>query len=144
MVKDRSLYDEVRAIMVNELIRSRREAFAKGFRPGHPEIDYSNRVILLPETPYNYYGQRGSVDLVEYLQYPSDDPVCGGKQEFQIYEVYSRIFNLEETLRKLREKSEVFPKYFQDEYKMPLPDDIWSHLVLLNSQENVNIISAYM
>jgi len=129
------LYDKVHAAMVNWLVEQiRSKADAEGYDPSYQ---------VYPEFAYNYYGHRGSVDIVAYHSgWTKDAKKAQGVIE--VYEVWSAVYRLEEALRKFNEKAEFIPKYFQMTRKPK--DKIGlqrNFFVLLNSLQNVTMIKDH-
>jgi hypothetical protein len=128
-----SLEDEAHAAMVEALVR---------WLPSQLAFDGE----VHAEVPYSYYGQRGSIDVVTYdcLSGRSlRDPDC--TLHIGIYEVWSTVLRLEEVLRKLNEKVEVFPKYVSDQGSFRAsPDMVSGNLVLLNTMHNVQVVREHL
>lgn len=119
------LYDKVHAIMIRELL-----AF---FKKSGQDIE--------TEVPYNYYGNRGSVDLILYHTFKRLGIVY---DILGMYEIESRIPRLEELIRKLKDRMEYFPPYFQQGRGLPKFDYVELFLVLLTTQENWRVVSEYL
>jgi len=124
------LYDRVHAAMVDWLLGEiRRSPEAQAYGLGYRTY---------PEFVYNYYGHKGSVDILTYHAQGSDK-TPGGVVE--LYELWSGIHRLEEALRKFNEKAEFVPKYFQQTRKPGEKLGLQrNYFVLLNTLENVTLI----
>jgi hypothetical protein len=120
-----TLYDEVHAIMLKELLTFFKE----------------NLNDLESEVPYSFYGNRGSVDLVEY----GTINILGiSHQYLGMYELESRILRLEELIRKLKDRMEYFPRCFEKERGLPKLGAIHLFLVLLGTIENWKVVDKYL
>lgn len=119
------LYDEVHAIMMKELLTF--------FKKSGQDIE--------SEVPYNYYGNRGSVDLIWYCTIN----VFGiTHQILRMFELESRIPRLEELIRKLKDRMEYFPLYFEQARGLSKLGEVDLFLVLLATQENWSVVSEYV
>ena len=122
-LQNNALYDEVHAIMMKELLTF--------FKMSVQDIE--------SEVPYNYYGNRGSVDLVWYH---TIDRVR--LQILTMVELESRILRLEELIRKLKDRMEYFPPYFEQTRGLPKLGEVDLFLVLLATQENWRVVNEYL
>lgn len=93
------------------------------------------------EVPYNYYGNRGSVDIVSHK---SIDVFMGIHWILNIFEVETRIIRLEELIRKLKDRFEYFPKYYQEKRRLPRLGEVNIFLVLLNTETNWQVVNEYL
>jgi hypothetical protein len=96
------LYDKVHSAIVNWMIGEIRN---------QAQLDGS-AIRVYPEFAYDYYGQKGSVDILIV-----DSTNGATNVEIDQYEVWSAIYRLEEALRKYNEKTEVIPKFILKEDK---------------------------
>lgn len=120
-----TLYDEVHAIMIKELLTFFKE----------------NLNDFESEVPYNFYGNRGSVDIVEY----GDINILGISHHYlRMYELESRILRLEELIRKLKDRMEYFPRCFEKERGLPKVGEIHLFLLLLGTIENWMVVDKYL
>ncbi|HID30231.1 MAG TPA: hypothetical protein EYP19_09520 [Desulfobacterales bacterium] len=126
------LYDKVHAALVNWLIREIRSQADVG--------GYDDTYQVYPEFAYNYYGHRGSVDVLTYhVGWSQGEKRTQGILE--LYEVWSAIHRLEEAIRKFNEKAEFTPKYFLASRKPEGGIGLQRNFfVLLNSLQNVTLI----
>ena len=118
-----ALYDEVHAIMMKELLTF--------FKTDVQEFE--------SEVPYNYYGNRGSVDLVWYHTIER-----ARLQVLTMFELESRILRLEELIRKLKDRMEYFPSQFEQARGLPKLGSVQLFLILFSTQENWNVVSEYL
>ncbi len=124
-LQNNALYDEVHAIMRKELL-----TFFKKFVQD-----------IESEVPYNYYGNRGSVDLVWY------DTIYKlgiSHQILRMFELESRIPRLEELIRKLKDRMEYFPPHFEQTRGLPKLGSVELFLVLLGTEENWRVVNKYL
>jgi len=120
----RTLEDEVHAIVVNQFLNW---SGLKGL--GDAQIHV--------EVPYSYYGHSGRIDVVVYESLHDEE--C--PPEVSIYEIQTRILNLNQVLGKFNEKVEFFPKYLTSESKLRRPPHfVGGALVLLNTMPNVKLV----
>ncbi len=122
-LQNNALYDEVHAIMMKELLTF--------FKKSVQDIE--------SEVPYNYYGNRGSVDLVWYA---TIDRI--NLQILRMFELESRIPRLEELIRKLKDRMEYFPPYFEQTRGLPKLGSVELFLVLLGTEENWRVVNEYL
>lgn len=132
MAASSQLYDKVHAALVDWLIKEiRSRADVNG---------YDHMYQVYPEFPYNYYGHRGSVDVLTYhvgWRQGEKDP----QGVLELYEVWSAIHRLEEAIRKFNEKAEFVPKYFLTSRKPNEGIGLQRNFfVLLNSLQNITLI----
>lgn len=119
------LYDEVHTIMIKELLTF----FKRSLRDIESEV------------PYNYYGNRGSVDIIEYKTLS----VLGKTHQIlRMFELESRISRLEELIRKLKDRLEYFPRDFENTRRLPKLDELNLFLVLLGTMENWKVVNKYL
>ena len=90
------------------------------------------------EEPYNHYGSRGVLDILHYHRL--NDLIDGSGELLAIYEIKPRIYNLNETLRQITTYSEYGIQHFKKTYDNRPVDAYWTHLVLLNTKENCDLI----
>lgn len=121
--QNNALYDEVHAIMMKELLTF--------FKKDVQDVE--------SEVPYNYYGNRGSVDLVWYH---TIDRIS--LQILSMFELESRIPRLEELIRKLKDRMEYFPSYFEKTRGLPKLGSVELFLVLLGTEENWRVVNEYL
>lgn len=133
------LYDKVHAVIVNwliELVRGKPESGK--YEPEEIEV--------YPEYPYNYYGQRGSVDLMAYFSKIERRDRSGPdtRNALELFEVWTAVTRLEEAIRKFNEKASVVPKAFQTTRKpLPVIGVQRNYFVLLNTMQNTLLIKDY-
>jgi hypothetical protein len=118
---DKRLDDETHAASVEGLIRYLK---AQG-KDAHPE------------GTFNWYGERGSVD-VYYIEGPPEAPLG-----LAIYEVWTEIRNLNEAVRKLDAKARVFPQHLCKESGMASPNLVQAHMVLLATHANADLVLTH-
>jgi len=124
-LQNNALYDEVHAIMNKELL-----TFFK---------EYAHDIEV--EVPYNYYGNRGSVDLVWYDTIERKKPIT---QTLTMFEMESRIPRLEELIRKLKDRMAYFPTCFEQTRGLPKLDSVQLFLILLATDENWRVVNEYL
>lgn len=121
----KTLYDEIHAIMAKEFL-----TFFKGcFNDFESEV------------PYNYFGNRGSVDVVQYntIEMLKNWHI----QSLNIYELETQVLRLEELVRKLKDRMEYFPRYFEESRGLPKLEVVGLNLVLLSTKENLRTVNNY-
>ncbi|MDP3298025.1 MAG: hypothetical protein Q8N09_10660 [Thermodesulfovibrionia bacterium] len=119
------LYDEVHSIMTKELLTF----FKKCCNDFESEV------------PYNYFGNRGSVDIV---QYKTIDILHQPHSMLYIYELESQIIRLEELVRKLKDRMEYFPEYFEKSRGIPKLGEVNLFIILLNTASNWKVVNEYL
>jgi len=119
------LEDKAHSIMVEQYLKLLKKSF-----------DYHD---LRVEEPYDYYGYRGRVDIVCY--FTLDDP----EEKFDVlsvFEIKTKIWNLQGELGKFKEYAEYFTKTFIEK-KGISPDWYWNNLILLDTKENRELVFNY-
>jgi len=124
-LREGKLKDEAHAVCVDALISKLRSE------------GYDAR----PEGTYSKWGERGSVDVYcswKFSKSPRNQhTVCA------IYEVWTEVDNISESLRKLDEKARVFPVAYAEEQGLQRPSLTQAHFVLLATQQNVDVIADH-
>ena len=111
------MYDDAHVIMIKN--------YLKVF--DSPHIKYET------EVPFNYYGTRGFVDLVEYPANPL--------APLDIHEFETQILCLNELIRDVKSRFEYFPQYLVKAKGLPQPASVRLFLILLNTKRNIEIVS---
>jgi hypothetical protein len=130
------LIDKVHAVMVEKHIRGLEEEYA------NPDCGISDAEVFT-EFPFRYYGKQGNIDVVSLYTLPETNEVWPG-QHVDMYEVQSKILNLEELLREFNDRHEFFPKYLKKEGVLQRIDYVKSYLVLLNTEENMAVVATHL
>jgi hypothetical protein len=117
---DKDLQDVAHAYCVDSLVRRLQKQ------------GYEVRV----EGTYNWYGERGSVDVYEL--HKDDESFY-----LTIYEVWTVIQNLNYTLRKLDEKARAFPSSVAKQ-RNETPDIVKAYLVLLATKQNCDLVLRHL
>lgn len=145
-----TLSDKVHAIMIEELLND-----VEGVKEFNKERGAGDDLIKTEE-PFNYFGIRGYLDVLHYGRWPFDNKSCLNKEEIEIlggddlhkgvlsiYECKPRITNLNETMRQITKYSEyVIPEFVKRYPKRPIGLS-YTHLVLLNTKENCDLILKF-
>ncbi|MDO8611860.1 MAG: hypothetical protein Q7R32_03430 [Dehalococcoidia bacterium] len=94
-----------------------------------------------PEGTYSKWGERGSVDV--YCSWKFSKSPRNRHTVCAIYEVWTEVDNISESLRKLDEKARVFPVAYAEEQGLQRPSLTQAHLVLLATKQNVDVIAGH-
>lgn len=124
-LREGKLKDEAHAVCVDALISKLRSE------------GYDAR----PEGTYSKWGERGSVDV--YCSWKFSKSPRNRHTVCAIYEVWTEVDNISESLRKLDEKARVFPVAYAEEQGLQRPSLTQAHFVLLATKQNVDVIAGH-
>lgn len=144
------LDDRIHAIMVEEMLIDFNGAIELGKAEGR------GNGLLKTEEPFNYYGNRGFVDILHHGIWPIDvlDSLTpgqikemGGDKLFNgslsIIECKPRITNLNDTIRQVTKYSEFVIPDFKKRYPNRPIGICHTALALLNTKENCDLILKF-
>ena len=94
-----------------------------------------------PEGSYSKWGERGSVDV--YCCWRFSRSPRNRHTACAIYEVWTEVDNISDSLRKLDEKARVFPVAYAEEQGLQRPSLTQAHFVLLATKQNVDVIAGH-
>jgi hypothetical protein len=132
--------------------------FLSNFYDTHKALGSETRAFET-EVPYNYFGDRGIIDFVDYwinrtynLSDLSDlEPSNPGLLDFlQLYELKTELLDIGETIRQVKKAKLFFAKGFEgniDHLKFnPAPEHkliVRSSLVILKTEKNISDLQKY-
>lgn len=92
----------------------------------------------MPESSYNYYGQRGAVDIARF------SPTCANGCRLDVFEIETRLFDIDvnRIIRKVRDRGLLFPLYLKV-FKELEVGQVYSWLAMLPTQENAELVIEY-
>lgn len=152
----KNIFDEKHAQFLQSFYSFKQKQFEK--------FSLSEKPALEMEAPFNYYGERGSVDLAVYWkpktyihhwknlkdESKNEDWIYTGNK-FILYELKTEIVNLGETIRQVKKAHEFFAKSvthvgetkIDDTYSPSAREHLFSvdsYLILLDTEQNIDFL----